>query len=138
MTSAMRPDVTLRRASRGARRRRAEGLRRERLEFDDLLPDAEHVVRAELDGHVANELLVDAVQRASSFTVTRLGVCLKRRVARREVAVAREDAAGLATDRDRGAGKRVRAGFAAVGAERRQHDVACGRSERLPGEASER
>src|SRR4051812_14737859 len=74
-------DVALRRRAETLDAIRAGRLLLERFEFDDLLPDAEHVVRAELDGRVANELLVDAVQRSLVFDRHLRRALLERRMA---------------------------------------------------------
>src|SRR5690606_34231575 len=89
--------------------------------LDDLLADPEHVVRLELHRYVADELLVDAVERVLVLHREAAARLLERGVARREVAVAGEDTAGLAADRRRSRGQGIRAGLAAVGAERREH-----------------
>src|SRR5581483_3330144 len=75
------------------------GLAVERLEADDLLADAEDLVRLELHRDVAPELLVHPVERALVLPRDLSGPGgPEGGVAGREIAVAGEDAARLAAD----------------------------------------
>ena len=94
------PDVALGRAAEPLDSVCRRGLGDERLEADDLLPDAEHVARAELDGDLGRELEERAVQAALVLNAQAARPDGERRVAGREVAVTREDAARVATERD--------------------------------------
>src|SRR5260370_28138460 len=60
-------DVSLRRASEPLDDVGAGRLRRQELEADDLLSDAEHVTRRKLDRRLGSELQVDAVERMFVF-----------------------------------------------------------------------
>ena len=56
------PDITLAGSAEPLHAVRRDRLRVEWLELDDLLPDAKDVIRTDLDGDLARQLLVDAVE----------------------------------------------------------------------------
>src|SRR5262245_42929489 len=78
-------DVALRRRSESFHAVWRRLLRRERLELDDLLADAENIVRAELDRLIADELAIHAVERHFVFDGDLRTLRFERRMTRREV-----------------------------------------------------
>ncbi len=116
-------DVALRRAPEPLDAIGARRLLRENLEPDDLLADAEHIARCELERRLGSHLQVDAVERELVLDEQLGAAHRERRVPRREVAVAREDPADVTPDGHHRTGQGKGTCFGTVGAQRREHDL---------------